>query len=417
MKVIVFDFGHFTTALPALIKAGFDEVAYFCLHDVSFPRSNTSQIGKGIKGVTTIDNFWDELRASDKSDTLLFFPDCHAGDLQEYLRSEGWNVFGSGKGNELELYRYEANEILKKVGLPSVDMKRVIGVDNLRTFLKENKETFYIKNNHRGDGETWKSISYQLSEPKIDSIEHELGMLKNEYEFVVCTPIDGDDIIEVGSDSLEVDGRYPDKIMYGYEVKDSAYCCVVKPKSLVSKIITEPLDKLAPVFKRYGYRGFFSDEIRVGKDKKPYLTDYTARCGSPPSELYMSMMTNLKEVMWAAAQGELVQPVYSDKYGALLIIKSDWAEKNWQPVYWKGDGVCLKNWTAIEGVNYYVPINDVEMEEIGACYATGNTLQAAIDKVKKVAEGIEGFKVCVESDSLDTATEYVSGGLKLGITF
>lgn len=414
MKVIQYDFGHFTTCLGAL-KRSFDEVAYFCLHDVSFPRSNTSQVGKGIDGVKWVDSFWDELKISDKSDTLIFFSDCHAGDLQEYLRGEGWNVFGSGKGNELELYRYEANEILGKVWLPKVTQHKIIGIDELRKFLKENEGTFYIKTNHRGDGETWKSESYELSEPKIDALEHELGMMKNEYEFIVCEPIDGDDIVEIGSDSVEVDGKYPQNLMYGYEIKDAGYCSIVRKRSLISKIITEPLDRLAPVFQRYGYRGFFSTEIRVGKDRKPYLTDFTCRCGSPPSELYMNMIKNLKDVMWGAAQGVLVEPEYVAKYGALAIITSEWAEKNWQPVYWKGDGVCLKNWTVIDGVNYYIPINDVEMCEIGAVYAYADTLKGAIDKVKKIE--VEGYKVCVNSDSLDEAVSVSEKGKRIGITF
>lgn len=411
-KLLIYDSGGYTTLLPALVKK-FD-VFYHCVQDTSYPRSNVAQVGRGLEGVNYVKEFWNEVPNAD----LIAFFDCRFGDIQQYLRNEGHKVWGSGKGNELENYRYESNEILGEVGLPKVNMEKVVGIDNLRKFLKEN-ENIYVKSNFRGDGETWKSINYKLSEPQLDVLESELGLLKNEYEFVCCHAIDGDDIVEVGSDSFFIDDKFPDTLLYGYEVKDLGYLGVVKKTESVSKIITEPLKKLAPVFGEYKYRGFFSDEIRVGKDEKPYLTDFTARCPSPCSELYFNMITNIDEVMWEGSQGNLVQPKYSAKYGAQAIITSGWAEKHWQALYYPKeirDHVKIKNHTVINETDYYIPINDVEMCQIGSVVATGDTAQEAIKNVKKYADQVEGYCVNVNVVS-EKANKYIEGGRKLGILF
>lgn len=409
-KLLIRDFGSYSTLLP-ILREKF-EVFYHCVHDTSYPRSSAAQVGKGIEGVNYVSDFWKEVPNTD----LIAFFDCREGDLQEYLRNNGHKVWGSGEGSEIENYRYESNEILGDMGLPKVNMERVIGIDKLRAFLKEN-ENIYVKSNWRGDFETFKSSNYDLVEPQLDVLEQELGLLKNEYEFICCHAIDGDDICEVGSDSYFVDDKFPDILMTGYEVKDLGYVCSVKKVENISKIITEPLKKLAPVFGEYKYRGFFSTEIRVGRDRKPYVTDFTARAGSPPSELYCNMISNLDEVMWEGSQGNMVQPKYNAKYGAQGIITSEWAEKHWQPIYYPKEisqYVKIKNWTVIDGINYYIPINDVEMCQIGSVVATGSTIDEAIKNLKKYAEKVEGY--CVKVNVEDTkVSEYISAGQKLGI--
>jgi len=412
-SILVADFGSYTTMLPALVKH-FTKVGYFCVSDSSYPRSASTVIGKGIEGVTHELKFFDVV---DDYDIIAFF-DCRSDDLQEYLRSKGKQVWGAGKGVELELDRYYGNNILKEVGLPSVKMERIIGIDNLRKFLKEHDD-IYVKTNHRGDYESFHSENYKLIEPQLDLLEKDLGMFKNEYEFICCYPIDGEDIVEVGSDSIYIDGQYPKTLMYGYEVKDCGLIARIKNRNLISKIITEPLDKLSPVMDEYKYRGFFSTEIRVGKDKKPYLTDYTCRASSPCSELYSEMMENLGEVIDKGSQGIFVEPIYKAKYGVEAIIHAPFAETNWQPIYYPKsikDYVKLKHWTVINDVNYYVYDGETNMVEVGAVVAWDDTLNGAIKKLNEYSKQVEGFKIHINTESMDKAQEIISRGNKLGIT-
>lgn len=411
-SILISDFGSYTTMLPALVHA-FQKVGYFCNNDSSYPRSANTVVGKGIEGVTHELKFWDVV---DDYDIIAFF-DCHSEDIQEYLRKKGKQVWGAGKGVELELDRFYGNNILKEVGLPSVDMKKVIGIDSLRKFLKENDD-IYVKNNSRGDFESFHSENYKLIEPQLDLLEKELGMFKNEYEFICCFPLDSPDTVEVGSDSYFIDGKYPQNLLYGYEVKDCGGIFRVKRRELISKIITTPLDKLSLVMEEYKYRGFFSTEIRVNKDKKPYLTDYTCRASSPCSELYSEMIENLGEVIDMGSQGIFVEPVYKAKYGVEAIIHAPFAETNWQPIYFPDeikDCVKIKHWTVIDGVNYYVPIDDLNMVEVGAVVAYDNTLEGAIKKLNDYASKVEGFKLHINTESMDKANEIIKKGERLGI--
>lgn len=412
--ILVKDFGDYTTLLPALVKH-FSKVSYYCDNKSSYPMSANSIVGTGIVGVNRVDNFFD---AVDSADIVAFFGNQEA-DLQEYLRRKGKQVWGSGRGIELENNRFESNEILGDVGLPMVNMEKIIGIKNLRKFLKEN-ENIYVKNDYRGEYESFKSENYELSEPMIDKIEHDLGKNKDSFEFICCHAIDGDDVVESGSDSYFIGGEYPNKIMVGYEVKDSGYVGIVKDRNLVSKIITEPLDKLSPVFKEYDYRGFFSTEIRVGKDKKPYLTDFCCRVGSPCSELYCNMLDNLGEIIDGGSRGVLVEPDYSHKYGVQAIITSSFAEGNWQPIHIDEsvkDYVKIKHMAVIDGISYYIPINGIQMSEIGSVVAYDNTLQGAIKKLKEYSSKVNGFKISINVDSIDDGLKCIENGKKLGIYF
>jgi len=85
-------------------------------------------------------------------------------------------------------------------------------------------------------------------------------------------------------------------------------------------------DAIAPTLKQAGYRGFFSEEIRVGKDKIPYMNDLCTRMPSPPGDLYLEMYDNLADIIWECAGGRIVEPVYKHKFGIQAMIYADWAK-------------------------------------------------------------------------------------------
>ena len=90
---------------------------------------------------------------------------------------------------------------------------------------------------------------------------------------------------------------------------------------------------LAKVMKSYGYRGFYSTEIRVGKDGVPFLIDPTMRTPNPPGFLYSEMYSNFSEIVWKGANGILVDPKPLGKFGVQLQMKSSWSDSgHWQPI-------------------------------------------------------------------------------------
>lgn len=411
--ILVRDYGLFATWAQKFTES-YGRVLYYCPYKQAFPRSQQFAIGTGLEGVERISNFWDHVDEAD----IFFFPDVYDGDLQVTLREMGKPVWGAAKGEELELMRWQTKGFLKKdLHLPVQNVERIIGVDALREYLREEDNKYVKISLLRGDFETFHHITYDLTEPILDDIEQKLGPWKVSKEFIVEDAID--DAIEIGYDGFTIDGQYPNPGMFGYEIKDVAYIGVVRPYQKLPKQLKEVNEKLAPVFAEYNYRGFWSSEIRVGPDGLPYLTDPCCRAGSPPSELYQEMFSNWGQIVWHGAQGECIKPQPVAKYGVEVLIHSQWADQHWQAVYVEPEirkWVKLRNVCQVEDVLYVAP-QVVGLPEIGAIVAVDDTLIGAIKKVKSYCEKVTGYSLELNLDRIAEAVQVIGDAQKMGIEF
>ena len=412
--VLFYDNGLFL-GIAQRISQDFKRVLYYSPWKSAFPKSKLTMVGHGIDGIERINEFWDYVDEAD----LIVFPDVYDGDIQLQLRRMGKRVFGGGKGEEMELFRYEMNEHMKELNLPVAKIEKVIGLKKLRESLKK-KENQYVKISiFRGNFETFHHINYKLSEPILDELEHKLGAEKEIMEFIVEESIDGEDIVETGFDGFTIDGQFPKKALFGYEIKDLGYIIQTKDYDKISPLITGFNDAVSETFRKYQYRGFFSTEIRVGKDKLPYQIDMCSRSGSPPNEIYQEIISNISEILWYGSEGVLIEPEYEAKYGIEVMIHSDWADENWQAVYFPEEikrWVKWRNLTKINGTYYIVPM-DNGLPEIGAVIAIGNSVEDCIKKVKGYAEQIEGYRLDIKIGSIDAMTDVIEKGKKIGISF
>ncbi|WP_340054498.1 hypothetical protein [Pseudomonas sp. JAI120] len=195
--------------------------------------------------------------------------------------------------------------------------------------------------------------------------------------------------------------------MTGGEVKDEAYLMQTVRGAELPEQVRTVNEKLAPALKSYGYRGFLSTEVRCTKDGKAYLIDPCCRAGSPPNELYQVLMENIAEVIWYAAEGIVIEPEYKAKWGAEVLLISEWADQNWMHVAIDksvADFVKLRNFCRIEGEYYVIP-QWTGCAEIGAVVAYGDTPDEAIANCKAVADKVEGHLLDKPLDALDIARE------------
>lgn len=393
----------------------FDHVFYFSQWVSGFPSSNDVLIGEGLDNIERVNSIWDYLEATD----VFFFADCYNGDLQEYLAGIGKKVFGARRGDELELDRVGTKKLMGKLGLPVNEYKVVTGLDKLREYLKENEMKMVKVSRWRGDFESFMSVNYKISEPVLDELEHRLGAKKLIEEFIVEKDIPA--VCEVGLDTYTIDGKYPSKVMFGYEIKDCGFGAVVKNYKDISPLITDVNNKFSDTLAQLNYRGFISTEIRITEDKVPYMIDFTNRLPSPPSELMQEMVKNWGEIVLQGADGILVEPEYTASYGVEIIIKSDWAGTNWQAIHFPDEieqWVKLKNHTKIKGVHYFIPTSGIELHEIGAVVATGTSIENAVENVTKYIKQIEGYHLEMNTESIiEKLNEQVSNGEKIGISF
>jgi hypothetical protein len=297
----------------------------------------------------------------------------------------------------------------------------VIGISNLRKYLKENKDQWVKISMTRGDMETFHSKNYTNIEPRLDELEYKLGAKKNIMQFCVEAALNNK--VETGMDFYTIDGRYPDKAMMGIEIKDEGYVAVIKDYDDMPMCVRGFNSGVSGILKKYNYRGFASTEIRVGKDQVPYMIDYCARQGSPPSELYQNMYTNLADIFWNGADGIMVNPELATengeevRHGVEILLHSGWADKNWQPIEFPEeirDNVKFRNLTMFDGKYYVVPQSQ-GLPEIGAVVAMGTTRESAIERAKEYCEQVQGYYIEAKTDSLDKAQEEIDKLAEYGI--
>ena len=411
-KLLFHDHGMFTSFALKLSK--WFEVYYFTPWNAqAFPSPNNAFVGDGFPNMIRVKDFWKAVPEMD----YFFFADIYDGGLQEHLRSLGKKVFGSGRGDELEILRWKTRKLMGLADMPVNKADRVIGMAALREYLKSHEDVYVKVSAYRGLCETFHVDNYELIEPYLDELEHNLGGLKHVLPFIVEAKIDA--VVELGYDGYTIDGEFPDTALFGVEVKDCGYLGIMGSADNIPDEVTFVNYKLSPMLKELKYRMTLSTEIRLSKDGIPYLIDLTCRMPSPPSELMSEIYGNWDEIIIEGSQGKLVNASPLAKFGVSATIYADFAEKCWMPIYIKDSCrqfVKLYNHCNIEGIDYVVPQN-VEMTQVGAVVGVGDTIEEAASNCRKNADGVSGYGVKIKLDSLSEGLGEIKKMQDYGIKF
>lgn len=406
---LVYDHGLFVE-LAARLARDFRRVYYFCPWKISFPKMVEVAPGEGVEGVTRV---YDLFSVIDQVD-LFVFPDVYDGDLQVYLRQQGKRVWGAGRAEYLELDRVKARRTLAEQGVQSPPWQEVVGLTALRQLLEQVDDRWVKTSMFRGDFETYHHETGELSQPFLDDLAANYGPQAESVEFLVEEGVEG---VEIAYDGYTVDGQFPDKALWGVEVKDRGYVGEVVEYTDLPEQIQQVNRLVAPVLEVEECRSFVSFEMRVGEDGVPKVIDPAMRCGNPPTEAWLELYENLAEVFWEGAAGNLVSPKPVARFTAMAVIVSSWAEKKWCPVSCPEEieqWVKLRFLTVIDGVRYYAP-NVSGMTEIGAVVGLGDTLEEAVALVQERAAQVKGYKLDVRADEVlakaAEAVEEVKAGL------
>jgi len=353
------------------------------------------------KPFESVDNYFDYV---DKAD-ICFFPDVGDGDLQEYLLSKGKLVFGSRKGEELELERWDTKQYFKKIGMDVQPVKRVVGVNALREALKGTTNKWVKISKFRHHFETFHHENWDLSQILINKIEWEMGPMSQIAEFLIEDNIDA--IVEEGIDAYTVDGKFPNYAFAGVEIKEKSFAGQFRRYSDLSEGIKEVNKQMEPALRGYGYRGFISSEVRTTKDGKHYAIDPCCRLASPPSEIYQEMYKNLGEIIWEGANGRLIDPIPAAKYAVEVLITSDWYNENQHQTIFFPDKyrewIKLRYAMKIDGV-YHI-LSTGHSCGLGAIIGIGNSFEECKGKVEEIAKEVTGYCVSIDTNSIDEAIE------------
>ena len=407
MKIAVYDHGLNTELAITLAKAK-HSVGYFTPWDEAFPKSAKAIIGKGLEGLERITD-WE--KACDRAD-IIVFPDTFNGSKVDALRRAGKDVWGAGSiGERLEQDRIYMDQLQRTIGIPAPKRETIKGVEALIAKLKTTKNKWVKLSAFRGDKETFFHEEYSATQAQfLGQMFVDFGA-NEDLEFILEDPIDGDDVIEVGDDRLVVDGTFLSPRVIGYEAKDEAYLCYATTEQCPT--LDRVNEGLEGIFRNGKVRTFFSTEVRGGK-----LIDPCVRCPHPPTSTMLALFSNIAEAVVNGAHGKPTVLHANAKYGAGIIVGSEWCEHHWTEVCIEPsvrDFVKLQRaYRDSKGKYFALPGSPT----VCTCVGIGNTPQAAIKQAKDVVSKIKCSGMSFNTSALDKLLEEtVPAGKRQGIPF
>jgi len=380
--ILVVDRGAFLPFGQALVPDA--SVLWFSeFRDVASYAKN-AMVGRDVPGMERVDSMWSYIDDVD----CVAFPDCGDGDMQSYLREHGYAVWGSGKAEMLELDRYQFRKLLETLDMPVIPYRHVVGLDALRSILRDENDLYVKSSFTRGDLETFGHKTWHLSKSWFTDLKNRLGPHGDEIELIVEEKVPG---IEIGFDGWSVDGMFPKRSLWGVELKDQAFVGRVQDVSDMPRCLSEVNEQISESLAALGMRGNFSTEVRVAENGTAYFIDPCCRAGSPPMACLSVLVSNWPEIVLGGSHGELIEGEFEAEYAAEIEIKSEWSTHNWGAIEFPDELaplVRLRRAAMVDGKWWVVP--HAWMNIVGSAVGLGDSPEEAIDAAIDVAEQIEG---------------------------
>lgn len=387
-------------------------VSYWTPCDTLYP-SVLDSIGDGFDDIDRVDCFLEDWEKVD----CFVFPDVGFAGLQEMLAGMGKPVWGSGCGDQLEISRGLFLDTLKQTGLPVPKYEKIKGLSNLRAHLAGVEDRWIKVSKFRGDWETFHWIDRATSENQLDRKAIRLGPFREHITFFVFEPIEAE--IEDGVDSWNIDGQFPEVIVHGMESKDKAFVGTFQRFADLPEEVRKVSEAFAPVLAEHHYRSFFSTEIRITADGRPYFIDPTCRAGSPPSQCMAEMIANYTDIIWGGANGQLVEPEDAAKFGVQALVSIKGHSDCWRYLKvddeldrWLKCGHCVRDgdYLAIR------PLPEPDESDVGWLVGIGDTIAEAIRHLKHNVELLPECATC-EFESLADLLSEVQEAEEMGMEF
>lgn len=407
----VVDFSMF---MPVAVRLAtqFKKVYYSTPVEKGFQELGDFIFGDGVDNIHRVDDY-ENPEVFDEIDLFIFPYILYSGKQLLYERM-GKAVWGARQGDELEMFKGRFYDMLDRVGLPVPDHEEIVGMKNLRIYLKENDDVFVKISRFRGTMDTWNHKNYSKSQSYLDLLTCKLGPFQDKIKFYVLKKIDTP--IEGGIDTYCIDGHWPMEAVLGYEKKNEAYLAVVKPMQDMPKEFKIVNELVGPELANYNYRQFFSTEVRVKGDKS-YFIDPTCRTASPAGEEMLDLFGNIGEIMWRGSHGELVEPEITARFAGEAYLHWTAGKDEWKCIT-VPDGlpaqVKLYGCAYVDG-DYYWPPEDEEV--IGCIVATEDSPQKVIEAIKETSEALDESSVRVDIGSFVELLKEIESAEDHGIEF
>ncbi len=224
--------------------------------------------------------------------------------------------------------------------------------------------------------------------------------------------------VEPGLDGITFDGELLYPTMGGYERKGSGYIGrVYRSETEFPEALRVIHEGFSPEFAKYKTRFFYSAEIKIDKDRVPYLLDPTIRLAAPGvAAIQCELIENYSEVVYGLATGEKVAPKMTHKYVAAISMESSEAAKTFVNITFPKE---MRRWVKLRmaikhGSDYYsVP----PFDSLGAVIGFGDSIKEAIDLVKERVKQVDALSLNTDLGGLDDLYSDIQTGKAYGINF
>ncbi len=418
VNCLIVDFGTFIGLAECMAQVC-KKVWYYSPWEQEYVCLERCVFGDGFDSFERVDDFMDPdfLKQID----LAIFPDILYGGMQKLFKSLGIAVWGHMGSDELELYRTKFLKVIKDVGLPMVHNEVIHGLSNLNKHLKTVEDKWVKINRYRANAETFHHRDWIHSQRTIEDLEFKFGPLKERVIFVVQDSIKGTEdspVIEVGYDGWNIEGQFPFASFQGYEKKNELYLGSLRKYVDLPDEILYVNKAMAPVLERYGYRNFYANEIRI-KDGVPYHIDPTNRMAGQTMEHLFNTCTNLPEVIWKGANGEVIEPEFLDLFAAeaTMHYHVEAGGEGWKTFQVPNQALAFVSLyhCCLEDGAYHIPPH--KCDEVGVVIGTGNTAENAINNLKEHFSLLDGEPLSIEITGFAELIEEIEQAEAEGVEF
>lgn len=409
---VILDHGYFLE-LAIVLAREFGKVYYTTPWQSAQSKVDGAVIGDGYQdeGVHRVDEIWDVI---DEVDCAIF-PDVHHAGMQLHIEKLGIPTWGARRADELEIKKLMFKKFQEAHDMNFAEYDVIEGMDELRDYCRHSKNNdrwIKMTPQYRGSKETFHHKDYHSSSQTLAEMDLDLGILP--IRFIAEKPIKGK--LEGGLDTYTIDGEHPSVAVQGYEKKDLCYFAHVQKWENIPEEIRSVTEPLWTKFKELRARQMFSTEVKITPDGKSYLLEPTTRFPSPAGEEQMEVYKNMPQIIWAGANGRLIEPEIEWEYCCEAMVEHNGNKLHAREVQIP-DSVRrwfkLYNTCKVDNHLWIAPGNEC----IGAVVGVGNTPEEALEHLKENAKAMDDQPVTIHTKALAEIFEEIEEAESKGIAF